>query len=101
MSHHTPGPWAYAKSNDGLCFYICQADDASYTPNYSDVAVIITETCGGELKNIQEANAKLMSQAPCLLECLIRCAALIKAECADGEHLDCYQAAIKIINKAA
>jgi len=76
MTKHTPGPWTYSRWDEsrGTSFYIAQADGAPYTPNYSDVATLVAETCLGEQVSIQEANARLIAAAPDLLralECLL------------------------------
>lgn len=67
---HTPGPWSYSTSHSGWSYTINihQADDAEYTPEWSDVAFC---TCDGERKQIQEANARLIAAAPELLDALI------------------------------
>ena len=65
----TPGPWRFDEQTtlSGFpVFYIAQDDNAKYTPNYSDVS----QTCSGELKHIQKANAQLIAAAPDLLEAL-------------------------------
>lgn len=65
----TPGPWRFDEQttlSGGQVFYIAQDDNAKYTPNYSDVS----QTCSGELKHIQKANAQLIAAAPDLLEAL-------------------------------
>ncbi|HDR2874369.1 TPA: hypothetical protein QCK10_001491 [Enterobacter roggenkampii] len=65
----TPGPWRFDEQttlSGGPVFYIAQDDNAKYTPNYSDVS----QTCSGELKHIQKANAQLIAAAPDLLEAL-------------------------------
>lgn len=66
---HTPGPWAYSTSHEGWSYAINihQAEDATYTPDWSDVAF---KTCQGERREIQEANARLIAAAPELLEAL-------------------------------
>ncbi|BAR92359.1 hypothetical protein [Pseudomonas phage PS-1] len=68
----TPGPWTYSRwdQRGTTSFYIAQADGAPYTPNYSDVATLISDTCSGEMVSIQEANARLIAAAPDLLEAL-------------------------------
>ncbi len=70
---HTPGPWAFSRSDDfgDARFYVAQQDGAPYTPNYSDVATLIAETVSGERVFIQEANARLIAAAPELLEALV------------------------------
>lgn len=70
---HTPGPWAYARHEQfgRTTFYVAQADGAGFTPHYSDVASVVSETCAGEMLGIQEANARLIAAAPDLLEALI------------------------------
>lgn len=70
MSKHTPGPWKYSRWDQwgDARFYISQQEGAPYTPNYSDVATLIAETPSGELVRIQEANARLISAAPDLLD---------------------------------
>ncbi|QMA41365.1 hypothetical protein HV032_15235 [Citrobacter freundii] len=66
----TPGPWRFTEnttfSGDAI-FYVSQDENAKYTPNYSDVS----QTCSGELKHIQKANAQLIAEAPNLLKALI------------------------------
>ena len=71
-SKHTPGPWTYSTHSDGWSYtiHIAQADDAAYTPDWSDVAF---STCRGERQQIQEANASLIAAAPELLEALQHC----------------------------
>lgn len=67
---HTPGPWHFGEfelyPGAGLRFNISQAEGATYTPNYSDVA----QTIAGEDLIIQEANARLIAAAPELLAAL-------------------------------
>lgn len=73
----TPGPWRFDEQetlSGGPVFYIAQDDNAKYTPNYSDVS----QTCSGELKHIQEANAQLIAAAPDLLEALQEMTAIVK-----------------------
>lgn len=70
---HTPGPWAATESKDfsgNPIFYIAQCSEAPYTSNFSDVATVRIETVSAEQKQIQAANAALISAAPQLLECL-------------------------------
>lgn len=69
MNTHTPGPWSYSKSTDGWSYTINihQAENAEYTPDWSDVAFC---TCKGERQGIQEANARLIAAAPDLLAAL-------------------------------
>lgn len=71
MSAHTPGPWKFDTSKNGWSYtiHISQADDADYTPDYSDVGYIM-QTCTGENQSIQEANARLIAAAPELLAVL-------------------------------
>lgn len=66
----TPGPWRFDENttlSGEPIFYISQNKGAKYTPNYSDVS----QTCSGELKHIQKANAQLIAEAPNLLKALI------------------------------
>lgn len=67
---HTPGPWRFEEfelyQGAGLRFNISQAESATYTPHYSDVA----QTISGEELSIQEANARLIAAAPELLAAL-------------------------------
>jgi len=69
---YTPGPWTYSKNErwGDTRFYIAQQEGAEYTPDYSDVATLICETCSGERVVIQEANAKLIAAAPELFTAL-------------------------------
>jgi len=69
-TQHTPGPWTYSSSEQygDWRFYVAQADGAPYTPHYSDVATLIAETVSDERRSIQEANARLISAAPELLD---------------------------------
>ncbi|WP_241300814.1 hypothetical protein [Burkholderia cenocepacia] len=71
-AQHTPGPWKFSRWDEhgDTRFYVSQQDGAPYTPNYSDVATVIAETCSGERVRIQEANARLIVAAPELLESL-------------------------------
>lgn len=95
----TPGPWRSDEQetlSGGTVFYIAQDDNAKYTPNYSDVS----QTCSGELKHIQKANAQLIAAAPELLEALQRCESVlsnIPLEVCDVEDLLYARA---VINKA-
>lgn len=70
----TPGPWNYGKWVEGArtMFYVSQQEGAPYTPYYSDVATTIAETCSGDRVAIQEANARLISAAPELLDLLVK-----------------------------
>lgn len=74
MSGHTPGPWTFSKDDQlgDTRFYIAQEEGAPYTPDYSDVATLIAETCSGDRVRVQEANARLIAAAPELLEALQR-----------------------------
>ncbi|HFT8008594.1 TPA: hypothetical protein ACU9T0_006544 [Burkholderia cenocepacia] len=69
-ANHTPGPWKFSRWDEfgDIRFYISQQDGAPYTPDYSDVATVIAETCSGERMRIQEANARVIAAAPELLE---------------------------------
>ncbi|MDR8915832.1 hypothetical protein [Burkholderia multivorans] len=71
-AQHTPGPWKFSRWDEhgDTRFYVSQQDGAPYTPNYSDVATVIAETCSGERVRIQEANARLIAAAPELFEAL-------------------------------
>jgi predicted RNase H-like HicB family nuclease len=96
MNKHTPGPWKASTSPQGWSYtiYISQDESAEYTPDWSDVAYII-QTCEGERKSIQEANARLIAAAPDLLE------ALQYVMVAHGEQLDhAFQMAQDAIAKA-
>lgn len=68
----TPGPWKFSRWDEfgDARFYVSQQDGAPYTPHYSDVATLIAETVSSERVAIQEANARLIAAAPCLLEAL-------------------------------
>jgi len=46
MSTHTPGPWSFSRWEHfgDTRFYVAQQDGAPYTPNYSDVAMLVAET---------------------------------------------------------
>ena len=81
---HTPGPWTYSTHSDGWSYtiHIAQADDAAYTPDWSDVAYFTP--CRGERQQIQEANARLIAAAPELLEAL----QAVMAKCACLEFGD-------------
>jgi hypothetical protein len=72
---HTPGPWTYSRWDEHgyTRFYIAQQEGAPYTPDYSDVASMVTETVSGERIAVQEANARLIAAAPELLEALRLC----------------------------
>lgn len=85
MSKHTPGPWAFSRWDEwgDTRFYIAQADGAPYTPNYSDVATLVAETCIGEKVATQEANARLIAAAPELLEALELLTAGIESSVSD------------------
>ncbi len=67
---HTPGPWSFSRSTElgDTRYYVAQAEGAPYTPHYSDVATLIAETVNDERRSIQEANARLISASPQLLE---------------------------------
>lgn len=79
---HTPGPWTFSKSDifGDIRYYIAQADNAKYTPHYSDVATLIAETVSTEREAIQEANARLIAAAPELLAALKAMVALDEEE---------------------
>lgn len=70
---HTPGPWTFSRWDEHgyTRFYIAQQEGAPYTPDYSDVSSMVTETVSGERIAVQEANARLIAAAPELLEALI------------------------------
>lgn len=69
---HTPGPWTFSRWDEHgyTRFYIAQQEGAPYTPDYSDVASMVSETVSGERVAVQEANARLIAAAPELLEAL-------------------------------
>jgi hypothetical protein len=71
-TQHTPGPWTFSESGSYVDarFYVSQADNAPYTPEYSDVATLVSKTCAGERFLIQQANARLIAAAPELLGAL-------------------------------
>lgn len=68
----TPGPWTFSQDDQfgDTRFYVAQQEGAPYTPNYSDVATLIAETCSGERVAVQQANAHLIAAAPELLEAM-------------------------------
>ena len=68
----TPGPWTFSHDNQfgDTRFYVAQQEGAPYTPDYSDVATLIAETCSGDRVAVQQANARLIAAAPELLEAL-------------------------------
>jgi hypothetical protein len=70
---HTPGPWTYSRWDEHgyTKFYVSQQEGAPYTPEYSDVADLISETVSGERVAIQQANARLISAAPDLFEAVL------------------------------
>ena len=74
MNKHTPGPWAFYKSeqeNGDICFDIFQQDGAPFTPHLSDVCYSrLFKTYTSEYKSIQESNARLIAAAPELLKAL-------------------------------
>lgn len=80
---HTPGPWKYSSWEQfgDTRFYVSQKEGAPYTPNYSDVASLISETVSGERVAIQEANARLIAAAPELLAALHDCLAFLENDC--------------------
>lgn len=69
QAKHTPGPWTYSTHEKGWSYTIniSQADDAAYTPDWSDVA---WATCQRERQSVQEANARLIAAAPEMHEAL-------------------------------
>lgn len=79
-TQHTPGPWTFSRSDNfgDVRFYIAQQDDAPYTPDYSDVATLISETVSSERTSIQEANAYLIAAAPELLKDLREASATLR-----------------------
>ncbi|MXF49648.1 hypothetical protein GR294_24460 [Raoultella sp. Lac2] len=84
----TPGPWRFDEQealSGGPVFYIAQDDNAKYTPNYSDVS----QTCSGEIKHIQKANAQLIAAAPNLLEELQKLREYVINVC-DVDEEDCH-----------
>ncbi len=62
----TPGPWTFSQDDQfgDTRFYVAQQEGAPYTPNYSDVATLIAETCSGDRVAVQQANARLIAAAP-------------------------------------
>ena len=71
MTSFTPGPWVFSKQTGyRVRFSIAQAQGATYTPDYSDVATLIADTSIGEREAVQEANARLIAAAPDLLAAL-------------------------------
>lgn len=73
----TPGPWTFSQDNQfgDTRFYVAQQEGAPYTPNYSDVATLIAETCSGDRVAVQQANARLIAAAPSMYDYLRRKAA--------------------------
>lgn len=86
----TPGPWSFSRWEQwgNTRFYVAQADDAPYTPNYSYVATLIAETVSGERVAVQEANARLIAAAPELFEALTYARRFLKADDHDTEYVD-------------
>lgn len=84
---HTPGPWTFSRWDElgDSRFYVAQADNAPYTPDYSDVATLIAETVSTEGLKIQEANARLIAAAPDLLEALEKIEALYEYDASVGD----------------
>lgn len=85
---HTPGPWTCSRDDQfgDTRFYVTQQEGAPYTPDYSDVATLIAETCSGDRVAKQEANARLIAAAPELLEALKEAALWVDGELKNKVH---------------
>lgn len=98
----TPGPWRFDEnttfSGDPI-FYVSQDENAKHTPNYSDVS----QTCCGEIKDIQKANAQLIAAAPELLESMLASLPIWENHKLDASEasilLDCRSAIAKALGK--
>ena len=83
----TPGPWTFSQDDQfgDTRFYVAQQEGAPYTPNYSDVATLIAETCSGDRVAVQQANAHLIAAAPELLQSLAETLAFCEANTFGGD----------------
>lgn len=98
----TPGPWRFDENttfSGEVIFYISQDEDAQHTPNYSDVS----QTCCGEIRDIQKANAQLIAEAPNLLKALMDSLPIWETMKLDVSEaavlLDCRSAIAKALGK--
>lgn len=98
----TPGPWKFDENttfSGEPIFYISQDESAHHTPNYSDVA----QTCSGENRHIQKANAQIIASAPALLEALLASIPIWENHKLDASEasilLDCRAAIAKALGK--
>ena len=81
----TPGPWKYSEIKDWSQFSVSQQDGAPYTHWASDVCnVPYIPNC--QPREVAEANARLISAAPEMLEALKIALTVIQEETNDFQY---------------
>lgn len=98
MSEHTPGPWTYSGDEDG--------DFCIWGPGRNEFLANVDQESFGPVPpmkiafDINQANARLISAAPELLDALEYLAFSFKAVCEGYDQRPSYFQALEVIQKA-